>query len=155
MKTCVSASNSSQQTNDCKYKFYKLTRKLSTLNPRLMNVENVCFDRNVSTLSSNKVTACTAGARNTKSVVIFFCQVYRVVVLCQVYSRFAHDVIKIQKSKLYNVHPTKLFLTWYVDTSDTIFHKMFQVLTMFYFRVLQVWNISCKIRHTISDKPWK
>ena len=28
------------------------------------------------------------------------------------YSWFAHDVIKIQKSKLY-VHPTKLFLTWY------------------------------------------
>ena len=57
----------------------------------------------------------------------------------RLYSWFAHEFIKIQKSRI--IHPTKLFLTWYVDTSVTIFQKMFQVLTMFCFPILNNLNV--------------
>ena len=64
-----------------------------------LNVENVCFDMNVFTLHCQATTKLlhvrVMLEIKTKSVVVFFRQVYRVAVLYQVlvYSWFAHDVI--------------------------------------------------------------
>ena len=82
-------------------------------------MENVYFELNISTQSSDKVTACTDDTWNTKSVVVFIdfiCQVYRIV-LCQAYSWFKQK----KNTKIETTHPEKLFLTWYVDTSDKSF----------------------------------
>ena len=62
-------------------------------------MENVCFDMNVFTLHCQATTKLlhvrVMLEIKTKSVVVFFRQVYRVAVLYQVlvYSWFAHDVI--------------------------------------------------------------
>ena len=47
-----------------------------------------------------------------------------------------------RKALTQSIHPTKLFLTWYVDSSVSILHKRFQDLMMFCFRYVKVLNVS-------------